>query len=79
MDEANLRQRYQPIVRQQLQSTGFYGQYQMLQTAVNQLPVSQRPNGLGGVHHQSKYRALTFIEIGERNWEIRRDPVGRWG
>ncbi len=77
--EANLRQRYQPIIRQQLQSTGFYSQYQTLQTAINQLPASQRPNVdlEGYIINQSIERL--FVEIGREESKIRRDPIGRGG
>ncbi len=77
--EANLRQRYQPIVQQQLQSTGFYSQYQMLQTAVNQLPVSQRPNVDLEAYIINQSIERLFIEIGKEEGKIRRDPVGRGG
>ena len=77
--EANLRQRYQPIVRQQLQSTGFYSQYQMLQTAVNQLPASQRPNVDLEAYIINQSIERLFVEIGKEEGKIRRDPVGRGG
>ena len=77
--EANLRQRYQPIVQQQLQSTGFYSQYQMLQTAVNQLPASQRPNVDLEAYIINQSIERLFVEIGKEEGKIRRDPVGRGG
>lgn len=77
--EANLRQRYQPIVQQQLKSTGFYNQYQMLQTAVNQLPASQRPNVDLETYVIDQSIERLFVEIGKEEGKIRRDPIGRGG
>ena len=77
--EASLRQRYQPIVQQQLQSTGFYSQYQALQTAVNQLPASQRPNVDLEAYIINQSIERLFVEIGKEESKIRRDPVGRGG
>lgn len=77
--ETNLRQRYQPIVQQQLKSTGFYSQYQMLQTAVNQLPASQRPNVDLETYIINQSIERLFVEIGQEEAKIRRDPIGRGG
>lgn len=77
--EASLRQRYQPIVQQQLKSTGFYDQYRMLQTAVNQLPASQRPNVDLEAYVINQSIERLFVEIGQEEGKIRRDPIGRGG
>ncbi|MEC7119904.1 MAG: DUF4197 domain-containing protein [Pseudomonadota bacterium] len=75
--EASLRQRYQPIVQQQLQTTGFYDQYRALQRAVNQLPAAQRPNVDLEAYIINQSLDRLFQEIGQEEMKIRRDPVGR--
>ncbi len=75
--ESTLRQRYQPIIRQNLEKVGFYDQYRLVLDVYNTLPVSNRLNldleqyvlnqGLDGL----------FGRMAEEEQLIRRDPLGR--
>jgi len=75
--ESTLRQRYQPIIRQNLEKVGFYDQYRLVLDVYNTLPVSNRltldleqyvlNQGLDGL----------FGRMAEEEQLIRRDPLGR--
>ncbi|MEE4252056.1 MAG: DUF4197 domain-containing protein, partial [Alcanivoracaceae bacterium] len=42
--EAQLRQRFQPIIRSNLEKTGFYSQYKSMLDTYNALPLTSKPN-----------------------------------
>jgi hypothetical protein len=70
-----LQQRYQDIMRSQLNQLGFYGQYQKLLSAYNLLPVANKPNldleqlavtqGIDGL----------FAQIAQEEIKIRANPL----
>lgn len=75
--EASLRQRYQPIVRENLQKTGFYDQYQAMLGVYDALPLTNKPNL--DVEQVVTEQALNGLygRIAEEEKLIRQDPVGR--
>ena len=42
--EAQLRERFQPIIRSNLEKTGFYSQYKSMLDAYNALPLTSKPS-----------------------------------
>jgi hypothetical protein len=75
--EAILRQRYQPIIKQNLQQIGFYNQYQQLLTTYNQLPIANKPSLDLEQHVLDQSLNGLFKEVANQEQLIRKDPVGR--
>jgi hypothetical protein len=75
--EADLRQRYQPIIKSNLQKIGFYSQYERLLSAYNKLPVADKPNLDLEQHVLTQSLNALFTQVGEEEKAIRKDPVGR--
>lgn len=75
--EAGLRERYQPIIRSNLQQIGFYDQYEKLLAAYKQLPLSNKPDLDLEQHVLTRSLDALFTQVGEEEKAIRKDPVGR--
>lgn len=75
--EAQLRQRYLPIIQRNLQQIGFYQQYQQLLTTYKQLPMANKPDLDLEQHVLTQSLNALFKQVGEEEKVIRKDPVGR--
>lgn len=75
--EASLRQRYQPIIQQNLKQIGFYNQYQQLLGAYKQLPIANKPNLDLEQHVLDQSLTGLFKEVAHQEKLIRKDPVSR--
>lgn len=75
--EITLRQRYQPIIKQNLQQIGFYNQYQQLLATYNQLPIANKPSLDLEQHVLEQSLNGLFREVANQEQLIRTDPVGR--
>lgn len=77
--EDTLRQRYQPVIRRNLEQVGFYEQYRLVVDVYNTLPVSGRLNL--DLEHYVLDRSLDglFTRMASEEQLIRRDPLGRGG
>lgn len=75
--EAQLRQRYQPVIHSSLQQIGFYTQYERLLSAYKQLPLSNKPDLDLEAHVLNRSLDALFTQIGEEEKAIRKDPIRR--
>jgi hypothetical protein len=75
--EAELRQRYLPIIQNNLRQVGFYNQYQQLLSAYKQLPLGNKPDLDLEQHVLTQSLNALFTQVGEEEKAIRKDPVGR--
>ena len=75
--EADLRLRYQPIIKSNLQKIGFYSQYERLLSAYNKLPVANKPSLDLEQHVLTQSLNALFTQVGEEEKAIRKDPMGR--
>lgn len=75
--ETSLRQRYQPIIRQNLEQIGFYQQYKQLQSAYNLLPIANKPSLDLEQHALNMALDGLFKQVAVEEKLIRKDPVGR--
>lgn len=75
--EADLRQRYLPIIQNNLQQIGFYNQYQQLLSAYKQLPLASKPDLDLEQHVLTQSLNALFTQVGEEEKAIRQDPLGR--
>jgi len=75
--ESTLRQRYQPIIRQNLEKVGFYEQYRLALDVYNTLPVGNRVNLDLEQHVLNQGLDGLFSRMAEEEQLIRRDPLGR--
>lgn len=75
--EAELRQRYLPIIQNNLQQIGFYNQYQQLLSAYKQLPLANKPDLDLEQHVLTQSLNALFTQVGEEEKLIRQDPIGR--
>lgn len=75
--ESDLRQRYLPIIRSNLQQVGFYNQYQQLLTAYKRLPLADKPDLDLEQHVLTQSLNALFTQVGEEEQAIRKDPLGR--
>lgn len=75
--EAELRQRYLPIIQSNLRQIGFYNQYQSLLSAYKQLPIANKPDLDLEQHVLTQGLNALFTQVGEEEKAIRRDPIGR--
>ena len=75
--ESTLRQRYQPIVEDNLRKTGFYDQYQSLLAVYDKLPLTDKPDlDLENYVINNSMDEL-YTRIGEQETRIRQDPLGQ--
>jgi len=73
--ENSLRQRFQPIVEDNLRKTGFYDQYQTLLGAYDKLPLTNKPNlDLESYVIDNSMDAL-YTRIGQQETLIRQNPM----
>lgn len=75
--EASLRQRYMPIIKQNLQQIGFYNQYQQLLGTYNMLPLANKPSLDLEQHVLNMALDGLFKQVAVEEQLIRKDPVGR--
>lgn len=75
--EAELRQKYLPIIQNNLREIGFYNQYQQLLSAYKQLPLSNKPDLDLEQHVLTQSLKALFTQVGEEEKAIRKDPIGR--
>lgn len=75
--EAELRQKYLPIIQNNLREIGFYSQYQQLLSAYKQLPLSNKPDLDLEQHVLTQSLKALFTQVGEEEKAIRKDPIGR--
>jgi hypothetical protein len=75
--EAELRQRYLPIVQSHLRQIGFYSQYQQLLSAYKQVPLANKPDLDLERHVLEQSLNALFTQVGEEEKAIRKDPLGR--
>jgi len=75
--EASLRQRYLPIIQQNLQQIGFYNQYQQLLGTYKMLPIASKPDLDLEQHVLNAALDGLFKQVAEEEQLIRKDPVGR--
>lgn len=75
--EASLRQRYLPIIKQNLQQIGFYNQYQQLLGTYNMLPIANKPELDLEQHVLNAALDGLFKQVAVEEQLIRKDPVGR--
>lgn len=75
--EAELRQKYLPVIQSNLQQVGFYKQYQQLLSAYKQLPLTNKPDLDLEQHVLTQSLNALFTQVGEEEKAIRKDPIGR--
>ena len=75
--EASLRQRYLPIIQQNLQQIGFYNQYQQLLGTYKMLPIANKPDLDLEQHVLNAALDGLFKQVAVEEQLIRKDPVGR--
>ncbi|MEN0039079.1 MAG: DUF4197 domain-containing protein [Cellvibrio sp.] len=75
--EASLRQRYLPIIQQNLQQIGFYNQYQQLLSTYKMLPIANKPDLDLEQHVLNQALNGLFKQVAVEEQLIRKDPVGR--
>ncbi len=75
--EASLRQRYLPIIQQNLQQVGFYNQYQQLLSTYKQLPIANKPDLDLEQHVLNQSLNGLFKEVAVQEQLIRKDPIGQ--
>lgn len=75
--EASLRQRYLPIIQQNLQQIGFYNQYQQLLSTYKMLPLANKPDLDLEQHVLNQALNGLFKQVAVEEQLIRKDPVGR--
>lgn len=75
--EASLRQRYLPIIKENLQEIGFYNQYQQMLSTYNMLPIANKPDLDLEQHVLNQALNGLFKQVAVEEQLIRKDPVGR--
>jgi hypothetical protein len=75
--EASLRQRYLPIIQDNLKQIGFYNQYQQLLSSYKLLPIANKPNLDLEQHVLDQSLKALFSEVAAQEKKIRKDPVGQ--
>lgn len=75
--EASLRQRYLPIIKDNLQQIGFYNQYQQLLSTYKMLPIANKPDLDLEQHVLNQALNGLFKQVATEEQLIRKDPVGR--
>jgi len=75
--EASLRQRYLPIIKENLQQIGFYNQYQQMLSTYKMLPIANKPDLDLEQHVLNQALNGLFKQVAVEEQLIRKDPVGR--
>lgn len=75
--EASLRQRYLPIIKENLQEIGFYNQYQQMLSTYQMLPIANKPDLDLEQHVLNQALNGLFKQVAVEEQLIRKDPVGR--
>lgn len=75
--EASLRQRYLPIIQQNLQQVGFYNQYKQMLGTYKMLPIANKPDLDLEQHVLNAALDGLFKQVAVEEQLIRKDPVGR--
>lgn len=75
--EASLRQRYLPIIQQNLHQVGFYNQYQQMLSTYKMLPIANKPDLDLEQHVLNQALNGLFKQVAVEEQLIRKDPVGR--
>ncbi len=75
--EASLRQRYLPIIQQNLQQVGFYSQYKQMLGTYKMLPIANKPDLDLEQHVLNAALDGLFKQVAVEEQLIRKDPVGR--
>ena len=75
--EASLRQRYLPIIQQNLRQIGFYNQYQQMLSTYKMLPIANKPDLDLEQHVLNQALNGLFKQVAAEEQLIRKDPVGR--
>ncbi|MCW8193396.1 DUF4197 domain-containing protein [Proteobacteria bacterium 005FR1] len=75
--EERLRTRYEPIIKNSLQQTGFYDQYQSMLSVYKQIPLANKPNLDLEQHALDEALDALFQQVAVEERLIRQDPVGR--
>lgn len=75
--ETELRQKYLPVIQDNLRQIGFYNQYQQLLSAYKQLPIANKPDLDLEQHVLTQSLNALFTQVGEEEKAIRKDPIGR--
>ena len=73
--EDSLRQRFQPIVEENLRKTGFYDQYQTFLAAYDKLPLTDKPNLDLESYVIDNSMDQLYTRIGEQETLIRQNPM----
>ena len=73
--EGSLRQRFQPIVEENLRKTGFYDQYQTLLGAYDKLPLTNKPSLDLESYVIDNSMDQLYTRIGEQETQIRQNPM----
>ncbi len=73
--ESSLRQRYQPIVEDNLKKTGFYDQYKSLLAVYDKLPLTNKPNMNLESYVIDNSMDELYTRIGEQESLIRQNPM----
>ena len=73
--ENSLRQRFQPIVEENLRKTGFYDQYQTLLGAYDKLPLTNKPNLDLESYVIDNSMDQLYTRIGQQETLIRQNPM----
>lgn len=77
--ETTLRQRYQPVIRSNLEQAGFYDQYRLMLDVYNSLPISGKLNLDLERYVLDQSLDGLFSRMAAEEQQIRRDPLGRGG
>ena len=75
--ERTLRERYQPIIEQNLSQLGFYEQYKGLLNRYQKIPVANKPSLDLEQHALDQSLNALFTQVAAEEKLIRADPVGR--
>ena len=73
--ESSLRQRYQPIVEDNLKRTGFYDQYKSLLAVYDKLPLTNKPSMNLESYVIDNSMDELYTRIGEQESLIRQNPM----
>lgn len=75
--EASLRQRFQPIIKENLEKTGFYSQYKSMLDVYNALPLTSKPSLDVEEHLMGQSLNALFGRMAAEEKLIREAPIAR--
>lgn len=75
--EASLRQRFAPVIQENLEKTGFYSQYKSMLDVYNTLPLATKPNLDIEDHLMTQSLNALFGRMAEEEKLIRAAPLAR--